>query len=218
MTDDLIELVAQVTQSLARRYSMVERDDIKQELWCAYFCSEFFLGGMYEDDPESEEYGLALKRLRRELRNAGERMCRREKAAQVGYQTQDEVFYGIRGLGQLVTAYLAHGVQDAPPRSYEDSVRRPAPGTGTTGDYLVSLVDVGEALKRLKPSQVEILTYAYGPDWAHMTDEEIAGELRLQGWKAMDAERLRSRVRWALNRLQRELGGSNPWGRGQMVA
>jgi hypothetical protein len=46
-----------------------------------------------------------------------------------------------------------------------------------------------------------------------MTDEEIAAELAMMGWKGMDAERLRSRVRWALNRLQRELGGASPWGR-----
>jgi hypothetical protein len=203
---------------------MVERDDIRQELWVAYLCADWWHESVQEtaEDPteagEQEAYRLAVKRLRRELRNAGERMCRREKAAKLGYQTQDEAFYSHRALGQLVTAYLAHGVQDAPPRGREDSVRRPAPGAGSQGEYLVSLVDVGEALKRLKPGQIEILTYAYGPDWAHMTDDEIAGELRLQGWKDMDADRLRSRVRWAINRLQRELGGSNPWGRGQMVA
>jgi hypothetical protein len=195
---------------------MVERDDIKQELWVTYFCDPWLIEEPpdAEEDPEgAEAYRLAVKRLRRELRNAGERMCRREKAAKLGYQTQDEAFYSQRALGQLVTAYLAHGVQDAPPRGREDSVRRPAPGAGSHGEYLVSLVDVAEALRRLKPAQLEILTYAYGPDWAHRTDEEIAGELRLMGWKGMDADRLRSRVRWALNRLQRELGGANPWHR-----
>jgi hypothetical protein len=210
MTDEIKELVAGLTRSLARRYPMVEREDIQQELWCAYYCTKFFLGDWHKDPEDTEEYRQAFNRVRREIRNAAERMCRREKAARVGYQPQDEVFYSTRGLADLVTAYLAQGVQDAPPRGREESVRRPG-GASDGRDYLISLVDVGEALKRLKPGQIQILTYAYGPDWAHMTDEEIANELQLKGWKGMDAERLRSRVRWALNRLQRELGGPNPW-------
>jgi hypothetical protein len=188
-----------------------------QELWVAYYCADWWFDWWFVDERDvnhledrEEEYRQAVKRLRREMRNAAERMCRREKAAIVGYQPHDEVFYSTRALADLVTAYLAHGVQDSPPRGREESVRRPG-GAGDGRDYLVSLVDVGEALRRLKPSQLQILTYAYGPDWSHMTDEEIAGELQLKGWRGMDAERLRSRVRWALNRLQRELGGASPW-------
>lgn len=210
MTDEIKEMVANLATSLRRRYPMVEREDIEQELWCAYYCSEYFLGGFYEDDPDTNEYRQIIKKTRREIRNAAERMCRREKAAVIGYKPSDEAFYSTRALGELVTAYLAHGVQEKPPTGREESVRRPG-GAGDGRDYVVSLVDVGEALKRLKPSQRKILYHAYGPEWSHMTDEEIAGELSLMGWRNMDADRLRSRVRWALDRLQRELGGSSPW-------
>lgn len=204
--DAPIALHAHLSNLLAKLYPMIDREEIKQELWLAYYASN------YHQDGPGEDEETALRLLRKAMRRAGERMCRREKAERAGYAPHDEAFYSSRALGSLCEEWFAGGVTEAPPRTYESSVSRASTGDASRGgDWTVSLIDIDVGMRRLNPAQQKILFYAYSPEYAGKTDEDIAMELNSQGWKGMTREKFRGKVRWALNRLQRELGGQNPW-------
>jgi hypothetical protein len=196
--DETKAIHAKLLYHLCRDYPMVEREDISQELWAAYYA----LTG-----PELCD----ARGIERKMRAAGARYCRKEKANAEGYNIADEVFYGNAALKRLLVQWFATGPVDSPPVTYETSVSRPNGDGGAHGDYLVSLIDVEEALKGLKPAQREVLWYGFSPEYADRTDAEIAMLLASRGWRGMTAERFRAKVRWALGRLQRELGGPNPW-------
>jgi hypothetical protein len=196
--DEAREIHARLLRHLSRDYSMVDREDISQELWAAYYA----LSAPELANPKGVE---------RKMRAAATRYCRREKAAKEGYAIEDEQYYGGPALRRLLVEYLATGPTDSPPLTYETSVSRPTGDGSTHGDYLVSLVDVGEGLKALPGEQREILWYGFGPEYSDRTDAEIAMMLASRGWKGMTPEKFRGKLRWALTRLQRELGGPNPW-------
>lgn len=205
--DEALTVHASLVTLLGRLYPKVPREDISQELWLAYYANQGVLDEEADGDGDYPE-----KRLRRVMRSQGERFCRREKAAAAGYETHDEVFYSLRALRELCVQWFAAGVTESPPRTYESSVTRKGDAS-QGGDWVVSLIDAGEAIRHLHPTHQEILFYAYSPDYAGMTDEDIVIELSSHGWKGLTADKFRGKVRWALNRLQKELGGQNPWGR-----
>lgn len=216
--DEVNELHARLTGRLRKQFPMVDSEDVKQELWLAYYGSEYALNGSQEPVEASGEPGEgsptseAFHGLKKEMRNAGERYCRHEKAAAVGYKPRDEAFYELRALAGLLEQWFATGPAEAPPRTRETSVSRPS-NPHERGNYLVSLIDIGSAVTQLRDAEKEILFYAYSPEYAGRTDEEIAAELRSTGWKGMTEDAFRGKVRRALVRLQRRLGGASPYKR-----
>ncbi len=214
--DDVAALHAQLTGKARALYPMVELDDIKQELWAAYYASEHRLDGAESaadgltPEGEREDTRPAIRALRREMWNAVERYCRREKAEAAGYRTTDEAFYSSGALRALLEAWFAEGVKADPPKTRENSVkRRTTPGEG--GDYLISMVDVDYAIRRLDTQQQVMLFFAYSPEYAGKTDEEIAADLRMRGMKHMTEHVFRKKVWRAVRALQRQLGGASPW-------
>ena len=77
-------LVQQLSAEYARRYSMVERHDIAQELWV------WFVGhpDKYTEWSELEQKDRD-KLIAKSLRNAALKYCEREKAKTIGYDISD---------------------------------------------------------------------------------------------------------------------------------
>ena len=213
MHELIIELAATEATYLSRKWPAVERDDIRQEilLWVLErpeIDAEASAVADLEDDQ-----GEAVRALRMRLRDAGaahcrrqERQRRRERAAALGYETHDEVFYSIGQLRELVEQVFAYGVTEKPPVGRADSVRRigdPAEG----GNWIVSLLDTQRALTMIPSHYLQRLWDRLGEN-PHLSDEEY-------GWLyGLTEAQVRGRVRTALTVLQRELGGASPWNRG----
>lgn len=213
---DVTTLHAQLSGKARALYPMCELEDIKQELWVAYYGSEYALEASQEPaetikgEGEGEDVDQALRDLKREMWNGVERYCRREKAEAAGYRPSDEAFYSSGALRALLEAWFADGVQGDPPKTRENSVSRSGP-TNETGDHLASLIDISSAIHRISEPQQLMLYYAYSPEYAGRTDEEISAELRMRGWKQMTEPAFRRRVWRAVRALQRQLGGASPW-------
>lgn len=214
MRPELLELAASEAATLARRWPGVERDDIRQEilLWALEAAESG--SELAEDGLGDDEYQQRRKVLRFKLRDAGAQYCRRqerarrrERAAALGFDVDDEAFYGLVQLRLLVQAYFAEGITEHPPRGRADSVRRagdPAEG----GTWMASLLDVERGLRSIPLHYLERLWDRCGPDQAGLTDEEY-------GWqRGITEHQVRGRVRTALRALQIQLGGQNPWNRG----
>ena len=89
----IYDLVPSVANTIYRRYNKhLEKDDIKQELmaWAMTRVEDHTIDLM---EPIEEIRRHNEQRIAWQMKRAGERYARKEKAAKSGYQTNDEAYY-----------------------------------------------------------------------------------------------------------------------------
>lgn len=178
-----------------------------------------------DEEMDDGDYESRFRRLRRDLSLFAEREARRVRAAKRGYSVDDEVFYPIGYLKELLEVYFSAGLLEHPPVGFSDSVRHEKADGSDYGNFLTSLLDIEIGLGKISTHHNQILRLRYG-FLADHTDEGIArlaqSEVRdLTGWhwEALRAtlgasgDEVASQCRRALKALQRALGGSSPWHR-----
>lgn len=191
--------VSSAARQLTSRYrDHVSYEDVQQEcylwLWQNYHRAVAWR--------EQYEPTHAERTLVKALRNAGERYCRAEKAEHEGYVPEDEFFYSIPMVRDLLI--LSFDPDWMIPGSVQlDAVRSGTPAN--EGGNLVAMVaDVGRALQTLSEHDRALLTRVYDQK---DPDQEIA-VLALE-WE-VTTKAADSRVRRILGRLRAALGGPNP--------
>lgn len=175
--DDLEDLINTTAYRVYRRYRQwTEAADIRQEMW---------LWAM--SVPEGAMSTMEKNRLRWKLHDSGLAYARAEKATRSGYHADDEVYYAIRVIRELLpvaiddTPVVLRGVNEA-----ERSSGRRA-GAAPAMDYETAIADLRKAYRRLPDPQRTLLAgYVEGAD----VDEAA--------------------VNAALRSMQRRLGGRKP--------
>jgi len=190
-------LVQQLAVEYAKRYTMLERDDIGQELWV------WFVG-----HPRKYKEWSALeqkdrdKLIAKSLRNAALKFCEREKARKVGYDTSDLYYYDI----SVVEAFLPSIIGDTYeiPTKIQDLNAKFGSGVASDGNNWLSLrSDIASAFYKLSEQKQNILRLRFSvdsPDWTVLSKE-------------MDStpDGARMKVQRALNSLVKHLGGWKPY-------
>ena len=190
-------LVQQLAIEYAKRYTMLERDDIGQELWV------WFVG-----HPRKYKEWSALeqkdrdKLIAKSLRNAALKFCEREKARKVGYDTSDLYYYDI----SVVEAFLPSIIGDTYeiPTKIQDLNAKFGSGAAADGNNWLSLrSDIAAAFYKLSEQKQNILRLRFSvdsPDWTLLS-------------KDMDStpDGARMKVQRALNSLVKHLGGWKPY-------
>lgn len=159
-----------------------------------------------------------------ELRRAGTRLGQDDrryresiKARVAGYSPYDLEFYSTGVLARLMPA-LAAADFDVPSAMENASASTDAAGIhirssdpfGGAENYLVILIDVAAACRRLPEGMQRLLKTYYGANQDD-TDEGRWDREGLASSMGLTAEALRQRAHRALQRLQDELGGADPW-------
>lgn len=190
-------LVQQLAVEYAKRYTMLERDDIGQELWV------WFVG-----HPRKYKEWSALeqkdrdKLIAKSLRNAALKFCEREKARKVGYDTSDLYYYDI----SVVEAFLPSIIGETYeiPTKIQDLNAKFGSGVASDGNNWLSLrSDIASAFYKLSEQKQNILRLRFSvdsPDWTVLSKE-------------MDStpDGARMKVQRALNSLVKHLGGWKPY-------
>lgn len=215
-----MENATYIAKKLGRKWHR-SWEDIRQEIliWCIRKGSR-----APADDLDEEEYKVAMKKLRSSLYWAGERYCRREKAKESGYRPEDEAFYGLKFIAELLTIYFQTGIEEHAPIGTSDSVRHQKADGAEYGNFLASMLDVEKAYWKLNGNYRQRLEVRYG-QLGHLSDDRIAS---LSQSEAKDltgmhhdhlrlllgttGDQVRHRTGTALRALQALLGGPNPWG------
>jgi DNA-directed RNA polymerase specialized sigma subunit len=195
-----------VANTIHRRYkNHVERDDIKQELmaWAMTRVEDHTVDLM---EPIEERRRHNEQRIAWQMKRAGERYARKEKAAKSGYQTNDEAYYESATLGQLLPFVIASIIDGTVLEQAQEMINDGTPRKQSTpaegGNLLAILIDLKKAYLKLGQEDKTILQMRYHDNF---TLNQIAQYLEC----AISTADRRSTS--ALRRLQDRLGGETPW-------
>ena len=191
------QLVQQLASEYSKRYGMLERDDIGQELWV------WFVGHprKYKEWSTLEQKDRD-KLIAKSLRNAALKFCEREKARKVGYDTSDLYYYDV----SVVEAFLPSIIGETYeiPTKIQDLNAKFGSGAASDGNNWLSLrSDIASAFYKLSEQKQNILRLRFSvdsPDWTALS-------------KDMDStpDGARMKVQRALNSLVKHLGGWKPY-------
>ena len=191
------DLVQQLSSEYAKRYGMLERDDIGQELW-VWFVGHPRKYKEWSSLPQKDRDKLIAK----SLRNAAITYCEREKAKKVGYDMSDLYYYDV----SVVEAFLPSIIGETYeiPTKIQDLNAKFGSGAAADGNNWLSLrSDIASAFYKLTDAKQNVLRLRFSvdsPDWAVLS-------------KDMDStpDGARMKVQRALNSLVKHLGGWKPY-------
>ena len=191
------ELVQQLSAEYARRYNMIERDDIRQELWLWFVAHP----RKYKEWSDLEQKDRD-KLIAKSLRNAALKYCEKEKARKSGYDSSDLYYYDV----SVVEAFLPSVIAGtyAIPTSIQDLNAKFGSGSLSEGNNWLTLrSDISAAFEKLSDAKQNILRLRFSidsPDWSLLA-------------KDMDStpDGARMKVQRAMNSLVKNLGGWRPY-------
>ena len=161
----LNDIVPSVVSIVYRRYrKYVDRADLTQEAYAWIMTRVAYLNELLEE--ENEAVRLAnQRRVGWQMKRAIERYARKEKANSSGYQTNDESFYDVITIAQLLPYVIASVVNDTAIEQAQNLVndgtpRKPAaPAEG--GNLLATLIDIKKSYELLDEDEKNILRLRY---------------------------------------------------------
>jgi hypothetical protein len=191
------QLVQQLAAEYAKRYTMLERDDIGQELW-VWFVSH---PRKYKEWSTLEQKDRD-KLIAKSLRNAALKFCEYQKARKIGYDVSDLYYYDV----SVVEAFLPSIIGETYeiPTKIQDLNAKFGSGAASDGNNWLSLrSDIASAFYRLSEQKQNILTLRFSvdsPDWTMLSKEMES-----------TPDGARMKVQRALNSLVKHLGGWKPY-------
>lgn len=190
-------LVQQLASEYAKRYTMVERDDIAQEMWV------WFVG-----HPNKYNEWSALdqkdcdKVIAKSLRNASLKFCEREKAKHSGYQSSDLYYYDASVIETFLPSIIGKSYEM--PTKIQDLNSNSGSSVLSEGNNWLTLrADIEKAYDKLSEAKQNVLRLRFSveqPDWTELS-------------KDMDStpDGARMKVQRAVNSIIKILGGWKPY-------
>lgn len=191
------ELVQALASEYVRRYSMLERDDIAQELWV------WFVGHprKYKEWSDLEQKDRD-KLIAKSLRNAALKYCEKEKARKSGYDSSDLYYYDASVVEAFLPSIIA-GTYSIPVSIQDLNAKFGSGNVSDGNNWLALRSDIARAFEKLSDAKQNILRLRFSidsPDWSLLA-------------KDMDStpDGARMKVQRAMNSLVKNLGGWRPY-------
>ena len=173
----LNDIVPSVVTLVHRRYrKYVDRDDLTQEAYAWLMTRASYFNGLLEE--ENEAVRLAnQRRIGWQMKRAIERYARKEKATRSGYQTNDESFYDVVTIAQLLPYVIASVVNDTAIEQAQNLVndgtpRKPS-ATAEGGNLLATLIDIKKSYELLDEDEQKILRLRYHENYTLQQLSEV---------------------------------------------
>lgn len=201
-TDQDEAAVQSATKILLSRYrDFVSFEDVRQELYLWLF-SHYEKAEAWREKHETRH---AERTLIKALRNAGERYCRQEKAERQGYEPEDEFFYSIPMVADLLQLYF-DPTWMVPPAIVADERVSGGALASESGNLMAMVADVGRAYEALPAPDKELLAFVY--DGRAVVMDQIA--CKALEWDVTQSAAY-SRIRRVVGRVRANLGGPSPY-------
>ena len=191
--EDYNNLVQTLATEYARKYTMVERNDIGQELWVWFVAHP----RKYKEWSELKQKDQD-KLIAKSLRNAALKFCEKEKAKRVGYDMSDLYYYDTSVIEVFLPSIIGESYEI--PTKIKDLGGTIKTSEISDGNNWLSLrSDILSAYNKLSEAKQNILRLRFSveqPDWALLS-------------KDMDStpDGARMKVQRAINSLIKHLGG-----------
>jgi RNA polymerase sigma factor (sigma-70 family) len=191
---DIAANAAHIANYLRRSYPMVEREDILQEIWLWVYSKP----EKVEEYQDGTEHGR--NKLLKAMRNAGIRFCQVEKARILGYRPEDNYYYELGLIRDVLTLIWDEEAWVSPPSVIEQTkVKHRSVSEGN--NYVTTLADVSSAVKTLTLDEQRLLREHY---YEGLTTAEMAEN------RGLSVSAIDSKLGRVVRKVQRRLGGERP--------
>lgn len=202
MHSDIYELyrnmVKQIAAEYAKKYKMVEREDIEQQLWLWFASHPNKVTEWQSLEHQKDKDKLFAK----SLRNAAFDYCRKEKAYKAGYDPADDFFYNKQFIKAMLPAVLS-GDWTKLNNAMNNSSRN-TKSLAESGDWLAFSSDIKIAYESLNDRERNLVFLFYA--------EQVDGDvLQKQVDESKSAKALMMEANRAVNRMVKFLGGLPPY-------
>ena len=194
--DEYNDLVQTLATEYAKRYTMVERNDIGQELWVWFVAHP----RKYKEWSELEQKDRD-KLIAKSLRNAALKFCEKEKARKIGYDMSDLYYYDVSVIEVFLPSIIGESYEI--PTKIKDLGSTVKTSEISDGNNWLSLrSDIAAGYYKLSEAKQNILRLRFSieqPDWTLLA-------------KDMDStpDGARMKVQRAITSLIKHLGGWRP--------
>ena len=197
--DEFTPLVYKIGNEYSRKFKMIDRDDIVQEVWLWFITHPNKFGEWLKLDNQKE----ATKLFARSLRNAALAYCIREKARIEGYSPEDNFYYTKDFIKELLPAVLS----DDPRRIQKalDNGSRSVKDVSESGDWMAFSADIRHAYSKLPVEDQRLVYLFYAED---LSGEELRAETNSERPSARADMMAANR---ALSKMIKTLGGYKPF-------
>lgn len=191
-------LVAHVATGLARRYQMIERSDIEQEIWLWFLTHEKKLSEWAELDTKSE-----TKLVAKSAQRAGLKFCEKEKARVVGYELSDLHYYDKNTVEMFLPYILSNDYQIPQEMTVNNTESRATKDPSEGNGWLAMWADISSGFNKLSEDHQNILRERFLNE--SRTYKDIGTQF------GISEEAARKRVDRAIATLVNKIGGQSPW-------
>jgi len=208
-TEETLEYLTSLVAAYARRYPLVDADDIRQHIYLMWLEQAKYVR-QYLEHEDSE---LGMKKLGRAMSNWAYQYCVGETAAVNGYKPEDVFHYSRKQLRSLLPLLAEIESWTTLAVRPSDGGRQCSAPLAERGDELAVLADLEAGLGKLSNEDRELLTIRFietgvgdavtgeEEDVVHVVYEDICD---LYG---VTPDAARKRISRAVGRLQKKLGG-----------
>jgi len=191
------EMVKQIGSEFKRKYQMVERADIEQEMWL-----------WFSEHPNKIDEWLSLpdqkdrdKLFARSLRNSALDYCIKEKAHKAGYSAEDNFWYNKQFIKLMIPAVLSDDWTKL--NNTLSNMGRGSQVLAESGNFMAFSSDIKVAFDKLNERERSLVKLFYGEQVDGAELHERIDSSKSQKAVMMEANR-------AVNKMVRILGGNPP--------
>lgn len=202
MNYDIYELyrgmVKQIGAEYAKKYKMVEREDIEQELWLWFASHPNKTDEWQQLEKQKDKDRLFAK----SLRNAAFDYCIKEKARKMGYDPSDDFFYNKQFIKVMIPVVLSNDWSKL--NNALNGSSRTTKSLSESGDWIAFSADIKIAYESLSDREQSLVFLFYA--------EQVDGEeLQKQVDESKSTKALMMEANRAINKMVKFLGGLPPF-------
>lgn len=191
-------LVAQISTEYARRYHMIDRSDIQQEIWLWFLTHESKLQEWQQLDSK-----LEVKLVAKSCKRAALKYCEKEKARTIGYDIADLHYYDKATVEMYLPYILSNDYQIPSELNVVNSESRVTKDPSEGNGWLAMWADISKGFDKLPEHHQVILRERFLDE--SRTYKAIGVTL------SISEEAARKRVDRAIAALINKIGGESPW-------
>lgn len=192
------DMVKQIAGEYGKKYRMVDKQDIEQELWL------WFLTHPNKTDEwmKLENTKDSDKLFAKSLRNAALDFCMKEKAHSIGAEIIDNFFYSKQFIKTMLPAVLSNDWTKL--NNILTGLNRTTKALSESNDWIAYSADIMAAYNKLSVPDRELVYYFYAEE---MTGKELKTKLNsVKSEKALMVEANR-----VIGKMIKSLGGVPPF-------